>query len=203
MQNVRVHADPEIELGQMNIDETDFESFTLGQRIHHLEVEGYVVLADMLDAGQIDRLREELADAPMEHKDYSEAQTYHREPQWQSRAVAELIAHPPMIDFLEQVMGPDIIFTRGLLLCPAHRRSPCTQMASPLARRSSATRAALLACCGCFTIWTICLPNGRHSASCRARICLFMLRPIPMCATPRIPVRSPYAPVPGPRSSFQ
>ena len=114
MQSVRVHADPEIELGQMNIDETDFESFTLGQRIHHLEVEGYVVLADMLDAGQIDRLREELADAPMEHKDYSEAQTYHREPQWQSRAVAELIAHPPMIDFLEQVMGPDIIFTRGL-----------------------------------------------------------------------------------------
>ncbi len=44
MQNdVRVHADPEIELGQMNIDETAFESFTLGQRIHHLEVEEKIV----------------------------------------------------------------------------------------------------------------------------------------------------------------
>ena len=98
----------------MNIDETDFASFTLGQRIHHLEVEGYVVLPDMLDAQQIERLHAELAEVPMQHKDYSEAQTYHLQPQWQSRAVAELIAHPPMIEFLEHLMGPDILFTRGL-----------------------------------------------------------------------------------------
>lgn len=98
----------------MNIDETDFASFTLGQRIRHLEVEGYVVLPDMLDAQQIERLHAELAEVPMQHKDYSEAQTYHLQPQWQSRAVAELIAHPPMIEFLEHLMGPDILFTRGL-----------------------------------------------------------------------------------------
>ncbi len=98
----------------MNIDETDFASFTLGQRIRHLEVEGYVVLPDMLDAQQIERLHAELAEVPMQHKDYSEAQTYHLQPQWQGRAVAELIAHPPMIEFLEHLMGPDILFTRGL-----------------------------------------------------------------------------------------
>jgi hypothetical protein len=98
----------------MNIDETDFASFALGQRIRHLEVEGYVVLPDMLDAQQIERLHAELAEVPMQHKDYSEAQTYHLQPQWQSRAVAELIAHPPMIEFLEHLMGPDILFTRGL-----------------------------------------------------------------------------------------
>jgi ectoine hydroxylase-related dioxygenase (phytanoyl-CoA dioxygenase family) len=68
----------------------------------------------MLDAQQIERLHAELAEVPMQHKDYSEAQTYHLQPQWQSRAVAELIAHPPMIEFLEHLMGPDILFTRGL-----------------------------------------------------------------------------------------
>ena len=73
----------------MRIDETDFTSFTLGQRIRHLEVEGYVVLPDMLDAQQIARLDTELANVPMQHKDYSEAQTYAMEPQWLSRSVAE------------------------------------------------------------------------------------------------------------------
>ena len=114
MNNIRKYTDPEIEIGHMRIDETDFTSFTLGQRIRHLEVEGYVVLPDMLDAQQIARLDTELANVPMQHKDYSEAQTYHLEPQWRSGAVAELIAHPPMIEFLEAVLGPDIIFTRGL-----------------------------------------------------------------------------------------
>lgn len=114
MGNIRVRTDPGVELGHMRIDETDFASFTLGQRIRHLEVEGYVLLPDMLGPRQIDRLHAELADVPMQHKDYSEAQTYHLQPQWQSRAVAELIAHPPMIEFLEHIMGPDIIFTRGL-----------------------------------------------------------------------------------------
>jgi hypothetical protein len=114
MNNLRERTDSEVELGYMHIDETDFTSLTMGQRIRHLEVEGYAVLPDMLDAGQIERLRAELADVPMQHKDYSEAQTYHLEPQWQSRAVAQLIAHPPMVEFLEHVLGPDIIFTRGL-----------------------------------------------------------------------------------------
>ena len=36
------------------------------------------------------------------------------EPQWRSRALAELIAHPPMIEFLETLLGEDIVFTRGL-----------------------------------------------------------------------------------------
>ena len=34
----------------MKIDETDWASMTLGQRIRHFEVEGFVVLPGMLDA---------------------------------------------------------------------------------------------------------------------------------------------------------
>src|SRR5260221_1354390 len=33
--------------------------------------------------------------------------------QWCSRDVAELNGNPPMIDFLTQLMGPEIVFTRG------------------------------------------------------------------------------------------
>ena len=102
------------EIGFMNVDETDFSSFSTSQRIRHFEVEGYVVLSGVLDEQQIGRLKSELVDAPMQAKDYSDAQTYHPDPQWHSRAVAELIGHPPVIEFLRALTGPDIVFTRGL-----------------------------------------------------------------------------------------
>jgi len=114
METTTVKIDPAEEIGFMHIDPTDFASFTTAQRIRHLEVEGYVVLPDMIDAPTIQRLKDELADLPMNHKDYSEAQTYIHEPQWQSRAVCQLIGHPPLIEFLQLLTGPDIVFTHGL-----------------------------------------------------------------------------------------
>lgn len=98
----------------MNIDTTDFGSMTTGERIRHFEVEGYLVLPDVLETGQVQRLKDELADVPMKSKSYSEAQTIAvTPPQWTSRAVAELIGHAPVVEFLTELMGPDIIFTRG------------------------------------------------------------------------------------------
>ena len=106
--------DPNEVIDFMNIDETDFRSFTLAQRIRHFEVEGYVVLPDILSAEHIARLKAELADTPMGVKPYSDYQTVGKQqPQWISRAVAELIGHPPTIEFLTELMGPDIVFTRG------------------------------------------------------------------------------------------
>lgn len=114
MDEAQVQIDPGEEIGFMNIDETDFGRFTPGQHLRHLEVEGYTVMPDVLDAAHMERIKTEMADAPMQTKDYSDAQTYCLEPQWRSRALAELIAHPPVIEFLETVCGPDIVFTRGL-----------------------------------------------------------------------------------------
>ena len=107
-----IHPDEVIDF--MNIDETDFSSFTMAQRIRHFEVEGYVVLPDMLDAELIAKLKAELVDMRMSPKPYSEYQTVGSvQPQWFSRTTAELIGHPPMIEFLTELMGPDIVFTRG------------------------------------------------------------------------------------------
>ena len=106
--------DPEEQIGFMNVDDTDFSTFSRGQQIRHLEVEGYVVFPGILDAELIARLKAELADAEMSHKSYSVHQTTSvKQPQWHSQAVAELIGYPPMIDFLADLMGPEIVFTRG------------------------------------------------------------------------------------------
>ena len=114
MEDTQVHIDPDEEIGFMHVDDTDFSTFTLGQKIRHLEVEGYVVLPDVLDAAAIAQIKTEMPDAPMKTKDYSDAQTYFREPHWYSQALARLIAHPPLVEFLEVLLGSDIVFTHGL-----------------------------------------------------------------------------------------
>lgn len=114
MTQTEIQIDPEEEIGFMNVDETDFAALSLGERVRSFEVEGFVVLPAVLDAAQIRRLKSELADLEMRHKDYSVHQTVAvTPPHWQSRAVAELIGHPPVIEFLTALMGPDIVFTRG------------------------------------------------------------------------------------------
>ena len=102
------------EPGFMNIDTTDFTSMNRPEQIRHLEVEGYVVFPRILGPEMIARIKSELADAEMSHTNYSIHQTRAVvQPQWHSRAVAELIGFAPMIDFLHDLMGDDIVFTRG------------------------------------------------------------------------------------------
>lgn len=105
---------PENEVDFMHIDETDFASMSRPRQIRHLEVEGYVVFPGIVDTETIQRIKSEMADAEMYHTDYSPSQTRSvTQPQWISRAAAEMIGYPPMIDFLTDLMGPDIVFTRG------------------------------------------------------------------------------------------
>ena len=99
----------------MNVDQTDHAGMSRDEQVRRLEVEGYAVFPGILDADRIARIKSEMADAEMEPKSYSEYQTTSvQQPQWHSPAVAELIAYPPMIDFLKHLMGDDILFTQGL-----------------------------------------------------------------------------------------
>jgi ectoine hydroxylase-related dioxygenase (phytanoyl-CoA dioxygenase family) len=105
---------PQHEASFMNIDETDFSALSRAEQIRHFEVEGYVVLPGILPAEIVDSIRREMADAEMWHTDYSAAQTRAvQQPQWTSRSACELIGFPPMIEFLHDLLGPDIVFTRG------------------------------------------------------------------------------------------
>ena len=98
----------------MNIINKNFKSFSRSEQIRHLEVEGYLVIPNALNEQQINDVKIGMSDADMLHTDYSTKQTRSvKQPQWHSRAVAELIGHPVIIDFLNDLMGPEIVFTRG------------------------------------------------------------------------------------------
>ncbi|MBI3864494.1 MAG: phytanoyl-CoA dioxygenase family protein [Planctomycetia bacterium] len=98
----------------MNVDRTDFAAMSRAQQIRHFEVEGYCVFPSIVTPDIIARIKRELNEAEMSHTSYSVNQTRSvTQPQWLSRAVAELIGYPPMIDFLTDLMGPEIVFTRG------------------------------------------------------------------------------------------
>ena len=98
----------------MNLVTTDWRALSLPEKIRHLEVEGYVVLPDALMPEQLDHLRAETAQLPTEHSSYHDRQGNATcQPQWHGSALGELIANPPVIDFLERVIGNDIIFFSG------------------------------------------------------------------------------------------
>lgn len=106
--------DPNETLPFQNLDSTDFTGMTRSEQLRHFEVEGYLIMPQILDAETVTRLKRELADAEMTHKSYSVYQTTGvKQPQWHSRAVCELIGFPPMIEFLKELLGSDIVFTRG------------------------------------------------------------------------------------------
>jgi hypothetical protein len=106
--------DPNEQIPFMNVDSTDFGSMSRAKQIQHFEVEGYVVLPGIITPDSVAKLKQELADVPMQAKSYSEYQTTAvTQPQWTSPTAAELIGYPPMIDFLTDLLGSDIIFTRG------------------------------------------------------------------------------------------
>ena len=70
-----------------------------------------------LDLGMDFPLKDELADTPMKSKSYSEAQTVSvTPPQWVSPAVAELIGHPPVVEFLTEFsrFGAKRVIGQGL-----------------------------------------------------------------------------------------
>jgi len=109
---------PQIDLANepdfMTVDQTDFSFLSRAEQIRHLEVEGYVVLPEILKSDLIAKLKSELADVEMTHASYSVHQARGvKQPQWHSRAVAELIGYPPVVELLTDLMGPDIVFTRG------------------------------------------------------------------------------------------
>lgn len=114
IQNPDAPTSSDDEIGFMTIEQTDFSAMPRGEQIRRLEVEGYVVFPSILPPDMITRIKRELAHAEMGHTSYSVHQTRSEtQPQWISRAVCELIGFPPMVEFLTDLMGPEIVFTRG------------------------------------------------------------------------------------------
>ena len=91
------------------IDNRDWSVLTLGQRIHQIEVEGYLVLPDLLTPDQVTRLKTETAKLETTAVDYSVYQRVRNNLQFLGGSFAELIAHPPTITFLRELLGDQIL----------------------------------------------------------------------------------------------
>lgn len=92
--------------------DTDWSSLTTGQRIRSIELDGYVVLPDVMSTGKLDAIREEVSRLPTTAVDYSEHQRGCAEVQWtDSPTSIGMIAQPAMTEFLETLFGDQLICT--------------------------------------------------------------------------------------------
>jgi ectoine hydroxylase-related dioxygenase (phytanoyl-CoA dioxygenase family) len=90
----------------------DWSKLSTAQRIKHLEIEGYVLIPDLLSAQQVANIKEELYRLPTKGTDYSENQRSCVDVHFtDSPNCVELIANPSMIQFLETLFGDELICT--------------------------------------------------------------------------------------------
>ena len=91
------------------IDDRDWHQLPLGERIRQLEVEGYVVLPDLLDADHIARLKAQTATFETTPVDYSVHQRGRTNLEFVGGGVSDLIAFPPTLDFLRTLCGNELV----------------------------------------------------------------------------------------------
>ena len=90
----------------------DWAPLTTPQRIKHLEIEGYVLIPDLLSPAQVETMRAELDRLPTTPTDYSDNQRGHSDVHFSdSPACIDAIALPAMMEFLDTLFGDEIICT--------------------------------------------------------------------------------------------
>jgi len=95
-----------------NIDQTDWAVLSTARRIRHLELEGYVVLPDVLSSEMIDLLRREVDALPLVSTDYSPQRKGCRNVlATDSPYIFGLVAHKPVTRFLNTLFGDELICT--------------------------------------------------------------------------------------------
>ena len=93
-------------------DDTDWSSLTRAEQIRSIELEGYVVIPDLLSQEALEAVRPEMSRLPTTAVDYSEHQRGCPDVQWtDSPQAIDLIAHPLVIEFLTDLFGDDVICT--------------------------------------------------------------------------------------------
>ena len=91
------------------IDDRDWSSLTLGEQIHQIEVEGYLLLPDLLSPDHIARLKAETAKLETCAVDYSVHQRGCANIQFRGGALTDLLGHPETLSFLQKLFGDEII----------------------------------------------------------------------------------------------
>ncbi|MCC7424401.1 MAG: phytanoyl-CoA dioxygenase family protein [Planctomycetaceae bacterium] len=91
------------------LDDRDWSRLTLGERIRQIEVEGYLVLPDLLTADEVAALKAETARFDTFAVDYSVHQQVRPNVQFRGGKVTDLLGLPATIDFLKVLFGDEVI----------------------------------------------------------------------------------------------
>lgn len=90
----------------------DWDTLSHAERVKWLELEGFVMMPDLLTPEQLRAIKAELARLPLAATDYSDKQLGTQNVQWtDSPHVVETIAHPKVTAFLERLFGDELVFT--------------------------------------------------------------------------------------------
>ncbi len=91
------------------IDDRDWSKLDFGEQLRQLELEGYLVIPDLLSPEQIARLKGETAQLETRAVDYSPHQRGCPGLQFRGGRITELIAHPRTVEFLGKVFGDALV----------------------------------------------------------------------------------------------
>ena len=94
---------------QPRVDDRDWTKLSFGEQLQMLEVEGYLVLPNVLTDTKIQLLKAETSNIETRHTDYSDKQRTAQGLAFMGGQIAELIVNPPTIDFLERLFGDEIV----------------------------------------------------------------------------------------------
>ena len=91
------------------LDDRDWSKLTVGERIRQIEVEGYLVLPDLLQPEEIAALKAITSTFETQAVDYSAHQRGKSNLEYEGGALAKLIARPRVVEFLRQLFGDEVI----------------------------------------------------------------------------------------------
>lgn len=92
------------------LDDRDWSKLSYGEQIRNLELEGYLVLANVLAPDHLAALQRETADITTTPVSYSVHQRTRGNMQYYGGIITQLIDHAPVITFLKTLFNDDIVF---------------------------------------------------------------------------------------------
>lgn len=100
------------EIGNANKPDVDWSTLSAGERIRYLEVEGYLIIPDLLDAERLAAIRAELDLLQLNSPDYTKHKKGSGELLGLDLPVTlDTIALKTTVEFLEQLFGDEILCT--------------------------------------------------------------------------------------------
>ena len=93
----------------LNVDDRDWSALSEGERIRQIELEGYLIVPDILSPKHLETIRRETNKLPTQARDYSERQRGCSQIHLRNPLLAELVTHRPTLDLLERLFGDRIL----------------------------------------------------------------------------------------------